>query len=160
MKVKRTCGNCGTVWHARIGFSGSYILKVIFYSLLVGFTRGSIIDMRYMETQDEKRDKTCPSCNYTVYSQEKVVKQKTAHKQYRRLKKMKKAEPVIEKQENLNKTTLFLLSFFLGCFGADRFYADKMATGVLKLLTFGGFGIWWLIDLILIANGKFTNTSK
>lgn len=23
--------------------------------------------------------------------------------------------------------------------------------GILKLITFGGFGVWWLIDVILIA---------
>ncbi|MCK4647536.1 hypothetical protein KAT24_01235 [Candidatus Pacearchaeota archaeon] len=26
-----------------------------------------------------------------------------------------------------------------------------VGTGILKLLIMGGFGIWWLIDLILIA---------
>jgi hypothetical protein len=27
----------------------------------------------------------------------------------------------------------------------------KIGTGLLKLITFGGFGIWWLVDVILIA---------
>ena len=44
-----------------------------------------------------------------------------------------------------------ILSIFVGTFGVDRFYLGKIGTGILKLVTFGGFGIWWLIDVILIA---------
>lgn len=50
--------------------------------------------------------------------------------------------------------TAFILSIFLGYFGVDRFYLGKIGTGVLKLLTFGGFGIWYIIDVYLIAHGK------
>jgi TM2 domain-containing membrane protein YozV len=44
----------------------------------------------------------------------------------------------------------FLLAFFLGFVGADRFYERKFGTAILKLITFGGLGLWTLIDLILI----------
>lgn len=47
-----------------------------------------------------------------------------------------------------------LLAFFLGGWGVDRLYLGHIGTGVLKLLTAGGFGIWALIDFILIAFGK------
>lgn len=50
----------------------------------------------------------------------------------------------------------FLLSLFLGGLGVDRFYLGYIGTGVLKLLTLGGLGIWSLIDFITI----FTNNKK
>ncbi|WP_374380311.1 TM2 domain-containing protein [Pseudomonas fluvialis] len=47
--------------------------------------------------------------------------------------------------------------FFLGCFGAHRFYVGKIGTGILQLLTLGGLGIWALIDWIMIIIGAFTD---
>jgi TM2 domain-containing membrane protein YozV len=49
----------------------------------------------------------------------------------------------------------WLLSLLLGGFAVDRFYLGKIGTGILKLITFSGFGIWYLIDLILVlANAQ------
>lgn len=48
-----------------------------------------------------------------------------------------------------------LLSLFLGTLGAHRFYAGKIGTGILQLITFGGCGIWTLIDIIMIITGNF-----
>lgn len=47
------------------------------------------------------------------------------------------------------------LSFFGGVFGLHRFYVGKVQTGVAMLLTFGGLGVWYLYDLVLIAAGEF-----
>ena len=53
-----------------------------------------------------------------------------------------------------SKVVALILSIFLGELGIDRFYLGYIGTGILTLITCGGFGIWWLIDLIMIATGK------
>jgi hypothetical protein len=47
------------------------------------------------------------------------------------------------------------LAIVLGVFGAHRFYAGKVGTGLLQLATLGGMGIWYLYDVIMVASGQF-----
>ena len=54
---------------------------------------------------------------------------------------------------------VLLLAVLLGTLGVHRFYVGKVGTGILMLLTLGGFGIWALIDIIMIAVGRFTDDS-
>lgn len=56
-------------------------------------------------------------------------------------------------------TTAWLLSYFLGWLGVVRFYLGQTGLGVIKLVTCGGCGIWWLIDLILILTGQLKDVN-
>ncbi len=56
-----------------------------------------------------------------------------------------------------SKIVAALLCFFFGVLGVHRFYVGKIGTGILQLVTFGGAGIWVLIDFIMILVGAFTD---
>ncbi|MBQ6072325.1 MAG: TM2 domain-containing protein [Bacteroidales bacterium] len=49
----------------------------------------------------------------------------------------------------------FLLCWFLGVFGIHRFYVGKTGSAIAMILTLGGFGIWVLVDWIIILCGDF-----
>ena len=52
---------------------------------------------------------------------------------------------------------VLLLCFWGGVLGIHRFYVGKVFTGVLQLITLGGFGIWWIIDMCMIGSGNVTD---
>ena len=59
-----------------------------------------------------------------------------------------------------SKLVAFLISFFVGGWGVDWFYlsngdAGYIVAGIFKIITFGGFGIWWLVDFIRILVDGF-----
>ena len=57
-----------------------------------------------------------------------------------------------------SRLVALLLCLLLGVFGAHRFYVGKMGTAILMLVTLGGLGIWYLVDLILVLAGSFRDS--
>lgn len=58
--------------------------------------------------------------------------------------------PVVLGKTPKNKWVAFVLCLFLGYLGAHKFYEGRIALGILYLVTFGLFGIGWLIDCIIL----------
>lgn len=50
--------------------------------------------------------------------------------------------------------TTFWLAAFLGIVGADRFYLGHSRSALIKLITFGGLGVWTIGDIIYTLSGK------
>jgi hypothetical protein len=61
---------------------------------------------------------------------------------------------------NKNFVAAWLFSLFFGTFGVDRFYLGKPVSGLAKFLTFGGFGLWALYDLLSILTGSTANLTN
>ncbi|KWW28814.1 MAG: TM2 domain-containing protein [bacterium P3] len=57
---------------------------------------------------------------------------------------------MVQSVDYRNPTILLVISILVGELGIDRFLLGDIGLGILKLITFGGCGIWWLIDVILI----------
>ncbi|MEP3653550.1 MAG: TM2 domain-containing protein [Litorimonas sp.] len=58
----------------------------------------------------------------------------------------------IVQRETQNPVELFGWNVWLGWLGIDRFIVGDIILGALKLITFGGLGIWLIVDCFLIGN--------
>ena len=63
-------------------------------------------------------------------------------------------EDVSEKK----RSVALLLCVLYGWLGLHRFYAGKVGTALLMMLTIGGFGIWYIIDLVWLVSGTFEDS--
>lgn len=82
--------------------------------------------------------RSCPSDNF-IYSTTSVI-----HWSY----------DLFNKSHSYNFLTTLIYSIFFGLVGCDRCCLGNRVLGVFKLVTIGGIGVWWLIDIILLIFGK------
>jgi len=61
------------------------------------------------------------------------------------------AAPAAGGKKKVNWVLTLVLSILVGQLGVDRFMMGQIGLGVVKLITAGGCGIWWIVDIILIA---------
>lgn len=69
-------------------------------------------------------------------------------------------EQVIYDAPQKSFTATLLLNFFLGFLGIHRFYTGYIGIGIAQLLTFGGCGLWALIDYIMLLVNKFNDKDE
>lgn len=85
----------------------------------------------------------CPGCGCATQNY---------HQKYNTAKRAENCSPK-------SRLVALLLCVFLGSLGIHRFYVGKIGTGVIWLLTLGCFGVGWLVDIILIACGSFSDSA-
>lgn len=107
-----------------------------------------------METNQVKNTKYCSQCGMEILQAAEICPH-CGVRQY--------GQPSPNNyNNNFNKTDrewliTIILCLLAGTLGVHNFYNRKVGLGILQLLTLGGCGIWTLIDLILIALGRFKN---
>nr|XP_039272677.1 TM2 domain-containing protein 3-like [Styela clava] len=97
-------------------------------------------------------EQTNTSCNVAATPRQRVKMNCTVHKNVFCLGKRKFSKMTYCNWTSGYKwSTALILSITLGGFGADRFYLGYWKEGIGKLFSFGGVGVWTLIDIVLIA---------
>lgn len=57
--------------------------------------------------------------------------------------------------EPRDRLTTLIVCLFFGSFGLHRFYTGHTREGLIQLVTMGGCGIWWALDVVQIARGRY-----
>lgn len=61
------------------------------------------------------------------------------------------------RESKFSRSIALFLAVFFGWAGLHRFYVRKTGTGFIMFFTFGGFGMWWFLDVIAIISGVLTD---
>jgi len=151
----------------------NYILVMLF--MFVGFTSSFAVisPVTSTETTEVTTETTTTTTTLDLFKALKTdLEAKKANdgltkKEQRLLKKVTKKVKKMERRKaggDRSWIAALIISLVIGGLGIDRFYLGYIGLGIVKLLTLGGLGIWYLIDVILIAikklepkNGKYTD---
>ena len=123
----------------------TYMEEVLQQNILV---TSSVLDKEFMMTnfliENQKKFKTADLM---------VIKEqldKLSDKQLFMLNSMDFKDPTVS----------VVLSVLVGGLGIDRFYIGDTGLGVLKLITGGGLGVWWIVDMFVITGKTKKNNIK
>lgn len=124
---------------------GTYMEEVLQQNILV---TSSVLDKDFLMT------------NFLIENQKKFnTMDLMAIKEH--LDKMSDKELIMLNSMDFKDPTIsLLLSVIVGGFGIDRFYIGDTGLGVLKLLTGGGLGVWWIVDMFVITGKTKKNNIK
>jgi len=62
-------------------------------------------------------------------------------------------------RSNKNAFVTLFLSIMFGFFAIDRFYLGYKKSAIIKLITGGGFGLWWAFDVLVILLGNMDDAN-
>jgi TM2 domain-containing membrane protein YozV len=60
----------------------------------------------------------------------------------------------VTKAKPRSRRLALLFSLLWGSIALDRFYLGYTGLGTLKLLTLGGCGVWWLLDVVRLVRNQ------
>lgn len=108
----------------------------------------------------DREDRCCIYCGTRFERDKDAESKQEIHIHYHQ---EQRAEPHVrvehiytpmEMRSTRSRTFALVLCIFLGLFGAHKFYLGKIGMGVIYLLTYGLFGIGWVIDLFILTLGN------
>lgn len=154
-------------WYKAGGDVEQHIINAVKYGLSLENIEWWLHDNGTQDALNTMKDKTDKRTNHDVIKAFALFTLERIDTGNKRL-SVKDIQTQTSSKSEKSFVALLLISFFLGAFGFDRFYAGgtgNVVAGVIKLLLFiSGFftiflswivlGIWWFVDLLLIITGN------
>lgn len=97
----------------------------------------------------------CPKCDVGDNGNKALKEKRTEIKANNNLLDVVVENAIRPKAEGYDWFITLLLCFFVGFLGVHRFYTGNMLFGVGQLLTFGGCGLWTMVDFALILMNTY-----
>lgn len=100
----------------------------------------------------------CPVCGAVQNAQPQTEQQPVYEPVIANPNSQPQQDPNVSDKEKTTALILCILPYVVQIHGIHRFYTGHIGIGIIQLLTWGGCGIWTLIDLIQIISGNFKDS--